>query len=365
MCTIQHEATKPFTFLSMEVSPSQILGPNRHLLQIESLDPLDPDLPREIGDVGVQFAAWGQTTNRFYTGSSDGKVKAWNIKNPPGKAFTRNVLDIGGAVISGAFSKDFSKLLVGDATGKVYLMGINDSDLEGGPLATSNSNSSKESTAGSISNTSAAQEGSVTEIKLQQLLQQKNGILSRNIKRPKVVIPHKEPPPPESYELDQENNESSVDIAQRYLNEGWLEQRVGLGIYQGANYEESGWFDHTAHEDGDPERPLLPQFREEQQFDVRLNNNVEFDLLPEVKSSDPKQHAENMRLDLDLSRMSLETKKALGEERVEIEGDFAHTFSYELLPRTSIWSSSKKIRGEQSRSKIRKRSIGKADVTME
>ncbi|KAE9372052.1 WD40 repeat-like protein [Stipitochalara longipes BDJ] len=313
-----------------------------HILEHgEPLDPLDPDLPREVGDTGVQFAAWGHTTNRFYTGSSDGKVKAWNIKNPPGKAFVRNVLDLAGAIISGAFSKDFSKLLIGDATGKVHLLSINDRDLEGGPIATIKSNSFGESTFGSNANASTAEKSSTTEIKLQQLLQQKNGILPRSIKRPKIIIPHKEPPHPEGHELNHVEEESAIGIAQHLLDEGWLKQEPGLGVFQGVHYGESDWFDLKAHEEGDRDKPLLPEFHNEQQFVRREQNATFFELLPQVKSSDPRKHHENMNLDLDLSRLSLETQYALKEEGLEFEGDFNHTFTYELLPRVSIMSSRK------------------------
>ncbi|EAA27042.3 defective in DNA methylation-9 protein [Neurospora crassa OR74A] len=34
---------------------------------------------REHEDVGVKFTAWGRTLDRFYTGSSDGVVKVWNL----------------------------------------------------------------------------------------------------------------------------------------------------------------------------------------------------------------------------------------------------------------------------------------------
>jgi hypothetical protein len=298
--------------------------------------------------VGVQFAAWGQTTTRFYTGSSDGKVKAWNIKNPPAKAFIRNVLSLAGAVISGTFSQDFSKLLIGDATGKVHLLSINDSDLEGGLIAALKSDSSRESTSNTMEN------GSVKGIKLQQLLQQKNGILSRAIKRPKVILPHKEPPPPEGYEINQEENTTSANIAQHYLNEGWLEQHARLGVYQGTNYAAAGWYDRTAHEAGNPDAPLLPQFREKQQFIRHQKNNEEFDLLPRVRSSDPTQHEENMKLDLNFAALTLDTQQALTEERVETEGDFSHTYSYEFLPNTSIWSRKNNTRSESWKVKLRK-----------
>ena len=337
------------------------------------MDPLDPDLPREIGDTGVQFAAWGQSTNRFYTGSSDGKVKAWNIKESPGRTFVRDVLSLAGAIISGAFSKDFSKLLIGDATGKVHLMSINDKDLEGGPIVTqSKSESAKEGTLGK----STMGPGNNSKIKIHQLLDQKSALLSNNIKRPKLIIPHKEPPARAGFEISLPEEQSVVDIAQGYLNEGWLTHHVGQGVYQGPNYAETQWVDRTAHEDNDPTQPLLPEFLIAQQFMVREEKGkVSFDLLPQVKSSDPKKHKKNMSLDLALSQMSLETRQSpkaewveIEGERVEIEGDFSHTFSYELLPdRNAVWRSKKKMMKSEASSSgsNRERSLDDADETMD
>jgi hypothetical protein len=242
------------------------------------------------------------------------------------------VLSLAGAIISGAFSKNFSKLLVGDATGKVHLMSINDSDLEGGPVAMGFKNSSPTEGSGK----SATEKDRNTEITLQQLLEQRNGLLSKSIKRPKLIIPHKEPPPPEGLEFNQPRDETSAEIAKQYLNEGWLEQRGSLGVFQGAKYQETGWYDLKAHEDGDKDRPLLPQFHEDQQYVMRQKASVSLDLLRQVKSSNKEKHAKNMGIDLNLTCMSRETKEALESEGVEIEGEFDHTFTYELFPETAV-----------------------------
>ncbi|RAL61727.1 hypothetical protein DID88_002795 [Monilinia fructigena] len=102
----------------------------------ESLDNPYHDLPRELADTGVKFAAWGKTSDRFYTGASDGRVKAWDIKRPRGKALVREVLAASGGIGAGAFSPDFSKLIIGDATGKVHLLtrSENDHELENSDL---------------------------------------------------------------------------------------------------------------------------------------------------------------------------------------------------------------------------------------
>jgi hypothetical protein len=259
-------------------------------------------------------------------------VKAWDIKAPRGRAYVRNVLSLAGAIISGAFSKDFSKLLVGDATGKVHLMSINDSDLEGGPVAMGFKNSPPKEGSGK----SATEKERNTEITLQQLLEQRNGLLSKSIKRPKLIIPHKEPPPPEGLEINQPRDETSAEIAKQYLKKGWLEQRGSLGVFQGANYQETGWYDLKAHEDGEKDRPLLSQFHEDQQYVMQQKASVSLDLLRQVKSSNKEKHEKNMGTDLNLTCMSRETKEALESEGVEIEGQFDHTFTYELFPETVV-----------------------------
>jgi len=98
---------------------------------------------------------------------------------------------------------------------------------------------------------------------------------------------------------------------------------------------------------------------------MHQKNDEGFDLLPRVRSSDPKQHGENMNLDLNLASLTLDTQQALREERVEIEGDFSHTYSYEFLPKPSVWSGKKNTRSESSRVETQERSIGDADEMME
>ncbi len=259
-------------------------------------------------------------------------VKAWDIKAPQGRAYVRNVLSLAGAIISGAFSKDFSKLLVGDATGKIHLMSINDCELEGGPVAMGFKNSSSKEG----SRKSATEKYFSTEFTLQQLLEQRNGLLSKNIKRPKLIIPHEEPSHPEGPEINPPRDETPAEIAKQYLKKCWLEQRGSLGVFQGANYQESGWYDPKAHEDGDKDQPLLTQFHEDQQYVMCQKASVSFDLLRLVRSSNKAKHEDNMSLDLNLTRMSHETKQALKSEGVELEGEFDHTFTYELFPKTVI-----------------------------
>ncbi|KAG9227969.1 hypothetical protein BJ875DRAFT_390371 [Amylocarpus encephaloides] len=89
----------------------------------------DQDLLAD-GAEGVRFTCWGRTADRLYTGSTDGTVKAWNVRSSE-DTFIRDVLKVPGQISSGAFSPNFSKLLIGDATGKIHLLSYDDSDLAG------------------------------------------------------------------------------------------------------------------------------------------------------------------------------------------------------------------------------------------
>lgn len=90
----------------------------------ESIDEPIHGLTREEADVGVKFATWGKNSDRFYTGSSDGVLKAWNIRAAPGKELVQDVIRLSGGISAGKFSPDFSKLVIGDSTGKVHFLAI-------------------------------------------------------------------------------------------------------------------------------------------------------------------------------------------------------------------------------------------------
>ncbi len=73
-------------------------------------------------DTGVMMSLWGLGGTLFYTGSSDGKVKAWDIRRHPQDVLVRNVAQFGAGIQSGAFSPDGTNLLVGDADGGVHIL---------------------------------------------------------------------------------------------------------------------------------------------------------------------------------------------------------------------------------------------------
>ncbi|KAH0537151.1 hypothetical protein FGG08_006021 [Glutinoglossum americanum] len=94
-----------------------------HVLQHgEPIVPLSENEPRERTDTGVRFTQWGPTSDRLYTGSSDGMIKSWNIKRATEDVLVADVANIRSIVMSGAFSPDHSRLLVGDGKGSVHVL---------------------------------------------------------------------------------------------------------------------------------------------------------------------------------------------------------------------------------------------------
>ena len=77
---------------------------------------------REEGDSGVKLSSWDQNGTHFYTGSSDGFVKKWDILKPPGEAFIEDVFNVDAPIMCGAFSPDNTNLLVGDSAGGVHII---------------------------------------------------------------------------------------------------------------------------------------------------------------------------------------------------------------------------------------------------
>jgi hypothetical protein len=220
---------------------------------------------------------------------------------------------------------------------------------------------------------------STLAIRTLQQIPRENALLPRNIKRPKVIMPHAEPPPPAGYEAIQENTQDEViqkkdrdgtEFAQHLLNEGLLEQHVGAGVYQGPNYEETNLYCLEAHEEGDPSKPLLPEFLSKQQFMVRPEKTeLKLDRLPRVKSSDPKKHKENQKREFNFSQLSPKTQKSLIEERALFEmdeGEWHQTFKYDHLPKTKIFKDpEKKAASEESRSETQERRTEDAEEMKE
>ncbi|EFE35786.1 WD repeat protein [Trichophyton benhamiae CBS 112371] len=86
------------------------------------LHKLKHGLPIREQDVGVQLALWGDQPNRFYTGSSDGCVKLWNIMAATEDVFVRDIVNLGTDITSGSLSSDKTTMLIGDTGGSIHIL---------------------------------------------------------------------------------------------------------------------------------------------------------------------------------------------------------------------------------------------------
>lgn len=106
--------------------PDYILHRLKHGNPLQELAPNEEAIPyvkhRERVDAGVMLSLWGQGASLFYTGSSDGVVKAWDILRAPEDVWVKDVAQLPAGVQSGALSPDGMNMLVGDAVGGVHVL---------------------------------------------------------------------------------------------------------------------------------------------------------------------------------------------------------------------------------------------------
>ena len=275
--------------------------------------------------------------DRFYTGSSDGKVKAWDIRRPKGQAFVRTVLSVSGVITAGAFSSNFSNLLIGDATGKVHLLETHEHDNDIEEFGHGNYGIAPYSASTSLARRS--------EVFVPETHYKYNFL----VRRPMALIHHPQPSPPEGFRKAEEAEEATAhDIASDYLKKGFLTMHPdpGIGPIQGPNYAETGLFLNLAHECNDPALPLLPEWRAERRFVIQDEEpQLRFVCLPRIDSSGQSVHENNMSLDLDFFRLSLSTQAELVRGGVDLDFEPAQDFDYELSPRLSIFKCHKNHKG--------------------
>ncbi|PVH94726.1 WD40 repeat-like protein [Periconia macrospinosa] len=100
----------------------------RELAHARSLIPLDDNLDREVTDTGVRFLSWGDNATRLYTGSSDGVVKVWNVTTSEEETFVKDLITTDSGIMSGSFSPDKSKLVLGDIDGSINVLEVGQDD---------------------------------------------------------------------------------------------------------------------------------------------------------------------------------------------------------------------------------------------
>lgn len=99
--------------------------PNRLLYTLshgKSLMPLQDGVSHERTDTGVRFLSWGQNARRLYSGSSDGVVKVWDITQSKDDVFIEDLITTNSGIMSGAFTADYSKLLLGEVNGTANVL---------------------------------------------------------------------------------------------------------------------------------------------------------------------------------------------------------------------------------------------------
>ncbi|KAF2800459.1 WD40 repeat-like protein [Melanomma pulvis-pyrius CBS 109.77] len=94
----------------------------------KSLAPLDDFTDREVTDTGVRFLSWGHNATRLYSGSSDGVVKVWDVVGSPQDVFIKDLITGDSGIMSGAFSPDKSKLIVGEVNGSINILEVGRDD---------------------------------------------------------------------------------------------------------------------------------------------------------------------------------------------------------------------------------------------
>jgi len=220
-------------------------------------------------------------------------------------------LELSGGVTCGAFLKDFSKLLIGDATGKVHLLGMDDDDGDESGSSLGDSPISQTATGLHLGN------------------------LSSTRRRPKVLIPHPEPEPPAGYMAEEQ--ETARDMALKFLNEGHITQHPDqrIGAIQGPNYGETIYCNYEAHEDNDGTKPLRPEWQAQQQEQLlRPPTELKIPRLSvKLRRSSAALHVKNSKLDLDISSLSASVRDELERDGVDFGFAPDSDFEYELLPR--------------------------------
>ncbi|KAI8955880.1 WD40 repeat-like protein [Xylaria longipes] len=212
-------------------------GSDLPMCVLEHGDPVEELLgEREEEDVGVKFTAWATTADRLYTGSSDGVVKVWNIRHGKG-VLVKDLIEVAAPITYGAFSPDYTRLVIGDGSGRVYLLALEDPEDEDPPP------------------NPAGVSAGFLNVKTSSGNQ-------RAVRRPRPFLPHPELPPPGGNNL-MEGQES----AREYLNTAQLVLHPDptVGAVQGANYAGTCLFRAEAHVDENPNEPLLATFQSKQQ----------------------------------------------------------------------------------------------------
>jgi len=206
----------------------------------------------------------------------------------------------------GAFSPDASKLVVGDASGRVFLLTPDDDD-DDSPLAAA----------------------------LWMKIPLPDGS-TRSVRRPRPCIPHPEPPAPDT-------TSQGRFIARRFLETEQLciSGDRTIGAVKGRNYHETGLYRADAHLNADPSQPLLARIDVLQQENLKNDYGTPRRWKVSVgrAAAAAAQHARNTAVDLDPESLDPEVLDQIGVTREQLvkdalvdEAAVDWGFNYEELP---------------------------------
>lgn len=264
---------------------------------------------REKEDTGVKFTAWGSNLDRFYTGASDGTVQVWNVRRKR-RPHVRTLLEAPGPISCGSFSPDLRKLVVGDATGRVFLFSIDKEDEPEAHFMTIPG-------------------------------------VDRRLRRPTPFIPHPEPEPPERHPENPEHvyDDDDLHIAdlvkRTYLDTRQIviDPNPTIGAVQGPEYASTGLFRREAHMNEDPAGHLLSYFERNQRQSIAASRG---ELARSVRRlRDPgapdaqlqSRHDGNKARDLDLGGLTDEDFADLLQAKAELSlSEVDCGFAYEEMP---------------------------------
>jgi len=102
--------------------------PHRRLAHGGCIGILEHDRPRWEVDTGIRFLQWGSTHTTLFSGSSDSVVKRWNPYLAPEDSHVYDVFTGKAAIMSGAFSPDYSRLLIGEDGGRLNMLEVGHED---------------------------------------------------------------------------------------------------------------------------------------------------------------------------------------------------------------------------------------------
>lgn len=244
---------------------------------------------------------------RLVTGSSDGLVKVWNPCNSPEDALVGVIAELPGGVSSGTFSPDYTKLLIGDASGSVHLLSANRAQLHEDDL----------------------------RLELED---------SKNPKEDLPIIISQIAPPPDITSTT-EPETSALEISRLYIERNQLirHRHPLFGVFQGPEYFETGL--RREDENREDMMRLRADARTRQ---IKLDTALLVITQPVIEDVvigplNYCQHKNNMLTDSNLDGLLLDTEDFHSDMQTCSE----NVYNTELIPRDSIFVTRKNIQDDE------------------